>query len=637
LLNRTADQLAHPRSQSFPRLQRRLQQLFAIGVLATAGLVGLATGLPMYHQLSNKAELHAEFDVQVRAQASSHLLEHMTDTAMQLTSRSEIRRMLERYNAGEVTLAELQAFSAPRLLESLAKSRDVLGLVRLDAGGRPVLALRQPVPADLWPVPAADELLPRLSGPLRLGDTPLLLVGAPILSPDGTRVGTDIVAFGLDKLQELLPMSGEYVGELQTHLIHIPERRAVHVHDADTALLTTPDWHPLFATLRQPGDLPLRAVPLPEHPRLGALSAFAQPLPEHGDWAVALLASPAALYAGARRELLWPLLGILLLSLGGGLLTFAVMRPLLRRMLEQSQSLGLAASVYEHSNEGILLLDERQRVIGLNPAGSRLLRCMLADLEGRRACTALLVDASEADCEAMWQQVSRTGSWQQRVVLRRGDGDTFSAWLSLAAVYDEELRPTHFTGLFTDISAAKAEEERIRQMAYHDRLTGLPNRTLALDRLTQALRKSKRQGGQLAVLFLDLDRFKPVNDTFGHAVGDHLLQAVARRLEDTVRATDTVARLGGDEFLIVLEDLDGDAMAEQIAGRLVEALQQPFAVDDHSLQIGTSIGIAFHPDDGSDAAELVRNADTAMYRAKEAGRNRYAFHAERGLRVGVDA
>lgn len=624
--NRTADQLARPQGEAIPLLQRRLLRLLAIGMLATTGLVALATSLPMYQQLRNKTDLHAELDVQVRALASSHLLEHMADTAMQFTSRSEIRRMLESYNAGEIGLSELQVFTAPRLLESLAKTSDVHGLVRLDARDRPVLALRQPVPREHWPIPSPGEALPRLVGPLFIGDTPVLLVGAPILSPDGGRSGTDIVAFGLEALETLLPMTEEYAGDMQIHLFNAAEGRAVHVHDADTELLATPAWHPLLAVLRRPQDLPLHAVQLPEHERLGALTVFASPLPGHPDWAVALLAPHTALYAGARQELLWPVFGILLLGLGGGTLIFRLTRPLLRRMLEQSQSLSLAASVFEHSNEGILLLDDRQCIIGINPAGRRLLRCLLADLEGRRACEALLAGISAADCEAIWARVSRNGGWQQEVTLRRGDGETFSAWLSLAAVYDEERRPIHFTGLFTDISAAKAEEERIRRLAYHDRLTGLPNRSLAHDRLSQALRKSRRQNGQLAVLFLDLDRFKPVNDTFGHAVGDLLLQAVAARLTQTVRDTDTVARLGGDEFLIVLEDLDAPATAEQVAGRLVEALQQPFPIQGHQLRIGTSIGIAFYPDDGDDAAELVRNADAAMYRAKENGRNRYALH-----------
>jgi diguanylate cyclase (GGDEF)-like protein len=137
------------------------------------------------------------------------------------------------------------------------------------------------------------------------------------------------------------------------------------------------------------------------------------------------------------------------------------------------------------------------------------------------------------------------------------------------------------------------------------------------------------------VLFLDLDRFKPVNDTYGHAVGDHLLQAVAARMEQTLRAADTVARLGGDEFLVILEDIDGTASVAEIAERLVDALQTPFAVDGHVLQIGTSIGIALYPEDGEEPERLVHSADTAMYRAKEAGRNRYVFHAARHAPAGA--
>lgn len=284
-------------------------------------------------------------------------------------------------------------------------------------------------------------------------------------------------------------------------------------------------------------------------------------------------------------------------------------------------------NLLSHSNEGILMFDAEQRIIGLNPAGSRLLRCSLEQLEGRPADAALLAELGPSDCAALWQTVIRTGSWQGEVRLPRGaDEQPFSAWLSLAAVYDEQRQPSHFTGLFTDISAAKAEEQRIRQMAYHDRLTGLPNRSLVRDRLAQALRKAQRSGELLAVLFLDLDRFKPVNDTYGHAVGDLLLKAVAERLTRTVRDCDTVARLGGDEFLVILEELENEAMAEQIATRLVEVLQQPFPVDGHDLQIGTSIGVALYPQDGEEGTELARHADAAMYRAKENGRNCFARH-----------
>ncbi|MNN19909.1 Cyclic di-GMP phosphodiesterase Gmr [compost metagenome] len=137
------------------------------------------------------------------------------------------------------------------------------------------------------------------------------------------------------------------------------------------------------------------------------------------------------------------------------------------------------------------------------------------------------------------------------------------------------------------------------------------------------------------MLFLDLDRFKPVNDTFGHAVGDRLLQAVAQRLSDGLRSSDTVARLGGDEFLLILEDVAGAEAAGQLADNLLAALQEPFRIDGHDLQIGASIGIALYPDDGEDAAHLARSADTAMYQAKEAGRNRYAFHARQPQPAGV--
>lgn len=188
-------------------------------------------------------------------------------------------------------------------------------------------------------------------------------------------------------------------------------------------------------------------------------------------------------------------------------------------------------------------------------------------------------------------------------------------------------KPLRMIGTHADITERKNMEERMRHMAHHDLLTGLPNRTLINERLQQAVIKARRDKAHMAVMFLDLDKFKPVNDTLGHEVGDLLLKQVAGRLSGSVRASDTVARLGGDEFVVLLHAVDHEKDAAVVAGKMLHALNQPFLVDGHDISISGSIGIAVYPQHGEDEKLLLINADIAMYQAKKNGRNEYRFFA----------
>ena len=205
-----------------------------------------------------------------------------------------------------------------------------------------------------------------------------------------------------------------------------------------------------------------------------------------------------------------------------------------------------------------------------------------------------------------------------RVLVRRKDGERRAALASLGAVRNETDRITHYVGIATDITTQKATEQRIERLAYYDALTALPNRALLTQRAELALALATRHGETLAVLFLDLDRFKEVNDSLGHAEGDALLVQVADRLQTLTRAEDTVCRLGGDEFVLLLPEA-GQEGALRVADKVLAAFQQPFAVAGHRLGVTVSIGIALYPYDGADFAELLKNADTALYRAKHEG------------------
>lgn len=300
------------------------------------------------------------------------------------------------------------------------------------------------------------------------------------------------------------------------------------------------------------------------------------------------------------------------------------------RALNTSQrNLHLAEKVIESSLEGIIITDENANIISVNPAFTRLTGYEPEEVIGYNPS---LLSSGRHDSgfyTEMWEQLRRDGHWQGEVWNRRKDGALFPELLTITAIRDRDGQLTNYAALFSDISAQKESEERIRHLAYFDPLTGLPNRRLLDDRLQVALAHAHRSGGRLAVMFVDLDRFKQINDTLGHEVGDQLLVEVANRLRDGLREDDTVARIGGDEFLIVLSDLDEPYSPAHMAARLIDALRHPIMIGEHDVSVTTSIGISIYPDDSVDAALLIKKADAAMYRAKALGRNGFQRYHDR--------
>jgi diguanylate cyclase (GGDEF)-like protein len=228
----------------------------------------------------------------------------------------------------------------------------------------------------------------------------------------------------------------------------------------------------------------------------------------------------------------------------------------------------------------------------------------------------------------MWHEIGNFGQWQGEIWNRKKDGEDYLEWLSIAAVKDEQGKVSHYIGIFSDITSEKESEERLLYLAHYDQLTGLPNRILFNDRLTQALAQAKRGQLQVAVMFLDLDGFKLVNDTLGHAAGDELLRQVAQRLTSCLRATDSVARFGGDEFTIVLPAIEDRSDVIRVANKIIEEVARPYPLDGSEAAITTSIGISLYPGDGADPSVLIHRADNAMYHTKRHGKNHHEFYGE---------
>lgn len=289
------------------------------------------------------------------------------------------------------------------------------------------------------------------------------------------------------------------------------------------------------------------------------------------------------------------------------------------------QQLRLAAKVFEGSSEGILITDADARIISVNRAFTAITGFLPEDVIGQNPRILKSGAMSAQFYRDMWQSLTETGHWDGEIYDRRKNGEIYPKWLSIDAVKGPGDRVSHYVAIFSDITEHKAAQERLRQQAEHDGLTGLPNRSQFAARLERALAYAERQNRQLAVMFIDLDHFKPINDTYGHLVGDALLRQAAARLAACVRKSDTVSRQGGDEFVAMLEDVGDPDTAAQIAGKLIAAMGEPFEVDGLRLHVGLSIGISMYPRDGADPTVLMQRADAAMYRAKTEGRNCYRF------------
>lgn len=304
-------------------------------------------------------------------------------------------------------------------------------------------------------------------------------------------------------------------------------------------------------------------------------------------------------------------------------------RDVTEKVRSQEQS-NLFAQVLSNSNEAVIITDAENRIMLVNQAFVEITGYAADEVAGRNPN---VLSSGKHDVEfyrQLWQQLTTEGIWRGEVWDRRKNGEIYPKWLDISTVRDNEGRVTNYIGIFSDISDRKAIEAQLEFLAYHDPLTQLPNRLLLRDRFEQTKCSIAREDGEswLAMLYLDLDQFKNINDTLGHVVGDQLLSGVAERLKQCVRDTDTISRLGGDEFVVLLTDVGDLGIVSVVAEKILGRLEDPFSINGHMLNTSFSIGIGIYPDDGDDFDTLMKVADTAMYYAKDAGRNAYRFYTD---------
>ena len=331
-------------------------------------------------------------------------------------------------------------------------------------------------------------------------------------------------------------------------------------------------------------------------------------------------------YVRKDGSVFWGLVTISPLWGGGGHPEFylAVVRDITMRKKAEEKLL-LAAKVFENTIEGIVVTDTHGTIEQVNPGFTTITGYSAEEAVGGNPRILKSDRHPQHFYSQMWTRLLEEGHWSGEIWNRRKNGESYPEWLTISAVRNEAGQTTNYVSIFHDITELKRQQDALEYQAQHDALTGLPNRILLGDRLRMALAQLERSGGKLALLFLDLDNFKTINDGLGHVVGDQLLVELSSRLEGLLRSGDTVARLGGDEFLILLPEIESIDDASHIATRMLDALKTPFHHGDAEYFVTASIGLTIAPDDGTEGPKLIKNADMAMYRAKSLGRNNYQF------------
>lgn len=304
---------------------------------------------------------------------------------------------------------------------------------------------------------------------------------------------------------------------------------------------------------------------------------------------------------------------------------FFVLVTDITRLKEAESAIQLSASVFNAATEGIMVTDAAAKIVSVNPAFTALTGYSSEEVAGQNA-RILISGRHDADfCETMFQELHAKKLWKGEVWSKRKDGSIYLQRLSMSAICDEAGEVTRFVGVFADITEEWNQQQRVQHMALHDGLTGLPNRSLLMERVAQLTATSARDPRHIAIMFLDLDGFKLVNDAWGHETGDLVLKTVSTRLVGLVRPSDTVTRFGGDEFVILLDNPDSRDNVAMIASRVIAKINAPMIFDGKVAHVGASVGIAFKAKDAAPVDDLLKNADAAMYEAKAAGKNTYRF------------
>jgi diguanylate cyclase (GGDEF)-like protein/PAS domain S-box-containing protein len=607
--------------------RRQIVTRAVIAAVMTGIIVAVAVSVPLINETHRLTGQLATNVANTKTESIRTILDQHQDLARQTASRSELARMLGEYVQGRTTLTELQTFTYPRLRDGARDIDHLAAIVRYDSAGNEVArigSLAERLPEDI-PLPANLDIREYA---LQNGTSsqPLLhTIGT--IQTNGQTVGYDLLMFKPAPFQRVFENTDNFV----VCMLDKPrtKRLALNEHSHQVALTKPVGCLHSSDNLQEgrSGDYQLA-----EEVDGTQVMSFLRPL-EGYDWEVHIRSESSQVFSGVFREAMIAIFIIIGLSGVSGLLVKRALKPLVHTLSNQaekiarsSEELRLAYQVFEHTHEMVVISDLSLNIIRANPAFIDV-----TGLPGRKVVHKKVTDflvsemAEQEIVDWLQTQLATEKMWQGEVWLQTAKGRATPFLVTVSPVTDRLGATQQYVLTFTDITERVKSETRIRRLAHCDELTGLPNRAALEQHLRQVIDQCHTTGTRFAVLFLDLDKFKPVNDIYGHQAGDEILVNVAKRLTNCLREGDFVGRRGGDEFQIITGPLRRPEDARPIAEKVVAVLNETFEVKGHIVDVGASVGVALYPDDGVTAMDLVNSADAAMYQVKASGRNAVGF------------
>lgn len=611
-------------------IRKRILLISLLGVLTTGLVASLSTIIPFYFSARDNLEQLTLSNVQHQASAVNNLFEKYQDLAGQFTSRSEIRLRLEQYVDGKMSLEDLAAYSEPRLKDAMRLSDELVGLTRLGSKGEVLVNIGKTLNSS-----SVEEVLTASSPSpfyslVTINDVPLVRVKANIYSKQDEIIGQDVLYFSHQKLLDTLNDKLEIGKEADIYLVNLKSQSSLGYVDSANSLAFLQEFNSLKVNQLNKA---ISCDQFTVKPTGKCKNIFFFVPLKGSQWSLVAEIPSKHFYLPIQGQFFWPLLAIFTMLLVAMYTISKALHPLTQRLsqqakeLEQStEELRLVASVFEGTREAIAVTDSQMHLVKVNSAFCQITGFNLDEVLGNNLQNLFYKKKAIEKLQLkIRQSLDVKESWQGEIWYENKNGELLPVLQSISALLNEKSEVVNYIHIFNDISESKANEGRINYLAHYDQLTDLPNRTLINRRIKKAVEKARINNQGLAILFMDLDHFKEVNDTLGHPVGDLLLQAVGQRLKARLREQDTLGRLGGDEFLAILDHAANTDASGTVAEKIIHSLIQPFELEGHQIQIGVSIGIAIFPQDGNTADELIKNADIAMYRAKDSGRNTFRY------------
>ena len=606
------------------------QQIVTRAVIAavmTGIIVAVAVSVPLINETHRLTGQLATNVANTKTESIRTILNQHQDLARQTASRSELARMLGEYVQGRITLTELQAFTYPRLRDGARGIDHLAAIVRYDSAGNEIARIGPMAGRLPLNIPLPEKLDIREYA-LQTGTSsqPLLhTIGA--IQTNGETVGYDLLMFKPAPFQRVFENTDNFV----VCMLDKPRTKRLALNErGDQMALTKPVGCLHSSDNLQEGRS--GDYQLAEEVDGTQVMSFLRPL-EGYDWEVHIRSESSQVFSGVFREAMIAIFIIIGLSGVSGLLVKRALKPLVHTLSDQaeeiarsSEELRLAYQVFEHTHEMVVISDLSLNIIRANPAFTDV-----TGLPGRKVVRKKVTDflvsemAEQEIVDWLQTQLATEKMWQGEVWLQTAKGRATPFLVTVSPVTDRLGATQQYVMTFTNITERVKSETRIRRLAHCDELTGLPNRAALEQHLRQAIDQCHTTGTRFAVLFLDLDKFKPVNDVYGHQAGDEILVNVAKRLTNCLREDDFVGRRGGDEFQIITGPLRRPEDARPIAEKVVAVLNETFEVKGHIVDVGASVGVALYPDDGVTAMDLVNSADAAMYQVKASGRNDVGF------------